>query len=52
MCDCPICNMTEEEHRAWEDEYIEWEYKQYCEKTNNPLSMDDWLQSLPSPNKD
>lgn len=48
MCDCWMCNQTAEEI---DEGLIEWEYEQYVNKTENPLSMDDWLQSLPSPEK-
>jgi hypothetical protein len=43
--------MTEEEQREWEEGFIQWEYEEYCKKTDKPLSMDEWLKSLPSPDK-
>lgn len=45
MCDCWMCNQTEEDM----DGYIEWEYEQYCKTTDQPLSLDNWLKSLPGP---
>jgi hypothetical protein len=45
MCDCWMCNLTEEDN----DEYIEWEYKQYCKTVDNPLPINDWLKQFESP---
>lgn len=36
---------TEEDN----DEYIEWEYKQYINKTENPLPINEWLKQFESP---
>jgi hypothetical protein len=40
VCDCRICNMTEQDN----DDYLEWMYKQYTDKTKNPLPMKEWLK--------
>lgn len=52
MCDCHMCNMTEEEQQEETEKYLEWEYEQYKKKMaivrTVPLSFDDWLKSLPS----
>ena len=47
ICDCWMCVMTEEDQALWDEGFVEWEYQNYCEKTKHPLSMDEWLQSLP-----
>jgi hypothetical protein len=39
MCDCSFCN---EEFDG--DEYIEWEYNNYCKTTAEPLSIEEWLK--------
>lgn len=44
MCDCWMCNQTQEE---FDEGYIEWEYEQYCKTTDNPLSIENWLKQLP-----
>lgn len=44
MCDCWMCNMSEEEHN---EGMIEYEYQEYCKKTEKPLTKDEWLQALP-----
>jgi hypothetical protein len=45
MCDCWMCNMSEEEQN---EGMIEYEYQKYCEETKNPKSKDEWLKSLPN----
>lgn len=49
MCDCWMCNMSEEDQDSWADEYIEWEYKRYCETTSKPLPIEVWLKQFESP---
>ncbi len=45
MCDCWICNMSEEEH---DEGMVEYEYQEYCKTAEKPLSKYEWLKSLPS----
>ena len=45
MCDCWMCNQTQEE---FDEGHLEWEYEQYLKDPNvKPLSMNEWLASLP-----
>ncbi|MBG9603935.1 DUF6877 family protein [Cytobacillus firmus] len=46
MCDCWMCSQTQEE---FDEGITQWEYDQYCEGNENPLSMEDWLKSLSTP---
>jgi hypothetical protein len=43
MCDCWMCNQTQEE---FDDGYLEYEYQEYCKTTDKPLSMDEWFGEL------
>lgn len=52
MCDCSTCNMSKEEQDGWAEAYLEWEYKKYCESTEKPLSIDEWLKQYESPIQD
>jgi hypothetical protein len=47
MCNCSLCNITEEDQQYMDEEYIKYRYEQYCTTTKESLSIDDWLQSLP-----
>ncbi|MGN8233216.1 hypothetical protein ACTHAL_001444 [Priestia flexa] len=44
MCDCWMCNQTQEE---FDEAFIEWEYQEYCKTSENPLTIEEWLEQLP-----
>lgn len=43
MCDCYMCNMTEEQQQEENDRYVEWEYEQYLKTTDKPLTIEEWF---------